>query len=85
MRDDDVRARSPGLLAWRALGAVVRGLLLLIIVWSALPIAFIVVSSLKPEPGNIRVSAGLIFGPTFEHYVTCGNSGAISSSRSGTA
>ena len=37
MRDDDVRARSPGLLAWRALGAVVRGLLyLLIVVWSAL-------------------------------------------------
>ena len=71
MRDDDVRARSPGLLAWRALGAVVRGLLyLLIVVWSALPVAFIVLSSLKPQQEIFAFPPTLIFRPTFTHYVT---------------
>ena len=71
MRDDDVRARSPRLLAWRALGAVVRGLLyLLIIIWSALPVAFIVLSSLKPQQEIFAFPPTLIFRPTFAHYVT---------------
>ena len=71
MRDDDVRARSPGLLAWRALGAAVRGLLyLLIIVWSALPVAFIDLSSLKPQQEIFAFPPTLIFRPTFAHYET---------------
>ena len=65
MRDDDVRVRSPGLLAWRALGGALRGLLyLLVIIWSALPVAFIVLSSLKPQQDIFAFPPTLIFRPT---------------------
>lgn len=43
---------------------------LLIILWSALPIAFIVVSSVTPGQDIFSYPPTLLFTPTFEHYVT---------------
>jgi multiple sugar transport system permease protein len=50
-----------------ALRAVVIGLLL---VWSAVPIALIVLSSFKPTPEIFAYPPTLVFTPTLEHYQT---------------
>jgi len=50
-----------------ALRVVVVGLLL---VWSAVPVAFIVLSSFKPTPEIFVYPPTLFFAPTLEHYRT---------------
>ncbi len=54
--------RSPSA---RALSAVV---VLLVVVWSLVPIAFVVLSSFKPNPQIFAYPPVLWFTPTLEHY-----------------
>ena len=42
----------------------------LILLWSLVPIAFVVLSSFKPGRDIFAVPPHLLFRPTFEHYVT---------------
>ncbi len=50
--------------------AVIRTILFgIIIVWSAFPIAYIVLSSFKQQREIFKYPPDLIFTPTFEHYV----------------
>jgi multiple sugar transport system permease protein len=71
MRDGAVLNRYRAMSGWDALGAVARGLLyLLVITWSALPVAFIVLSSLKSQQEIFAFPPTLIFRPTFAHYLT---------------
>lgn len=54
----------------RLLGIALRYFaFLLVAVWSALPILFIVLSSLKREQDIFAYPPVLIFSPTFDHYV----------------
>lgn len=54
----------------RLSGALLRGsLYALIVIWSALPVAFIVSSSFKPSQDIFTFPPRLFFVPTFEHYV----------------
>ncbi len=41
-----------------------------IVVWSAMPVAFIVLSSFKSQQEIFAYPPSLIFAPTFDHYVT---------------
>src|SRR5829696_5244373 len=41
----------------------------LIVIWSAFPIAFIVLSSFKPGRDIFEVPPKLVFEPTFAHYL----------------
>ena len=53
-----------------AVRAVIRtALFALLIVWSAFPILYIVVSSFKPQKEIFRFPPSVIFTPTLEHYV----------------
>ncbi|MBS7699682.1 MULTISPECIES: carbohydrate ABC transporter permease [unclassified Chelatococcus] len=47
--------------------------ILMFLVWSAGPILFIIISSLKPQTEMFAYPPSLIFQPTFEHYVTLWN------------
>ncbi len=44
--------------------------ILMIVLWSLFPIAFIVMSSFKPGQEIFAVPPKWLFEPTFEHYVT---------------
>ena len=41
----------------------------MILIWSLVPIAFIVISSLKPGRDIFAVPPRIVFEPTFQHYV----------------
>ena len=52
-----------------AVGAGKAVAVALILVWSLVPIAFIVVSSFKPERDIFAVPPRFAFAPTLQHYV----------------
>lgn len=55
----------------RALGSLLRYLAFaLVALWSAVPVLFIVLSSLKREQDIFTYPPVLLFRPTFDHYVT---------------
>lgn len=61
-------------MAKRYLAYAARGLIYLVIIaWSAVPIAFIVVSSITPARDVFRFPPTLLFTPTFDHYITLWN------------
>src|SRR5688572_28618138 len=54
----------------RALIGIAKALAVaLILVWSLVPIAFIVVSAVKPSADIFAVPPRLLFAPTFKHFV----------------
>ena len=70
----DLAPIAPPSLAGRRLGAVLRGIVRtalfgLIIVWSAFPILYIIVSSFKQQKEIFKFPPDLIFTPTLEHYL----------------
>lgn len=62
-----MRTRSLPIKAGKALAVIA------ILFWSLFPIAFIVMSSLKPGKDIFAVPPKYIFTPTFEHYVSLWN------------
>jgi multiple sugar transport system permease protein len=73
MTDSAAPIVFPNLAARRMAGlvrAVVRTVLFgIIIVWSAFPILYVVLSSFKEQKAIFKFPPDLIFTPTFEHYV----------------
>lgn len=75
---DAVSIVSPNMATRRAAGiarSIVRTILFgLIIVWSAFPILYIVISSFKQQKEIFKYPPDIIFTPTFEHYVALATS-----------